>query len=423
MWRRASSSLTVLLVVLAFSIVGNGVASAASEGLTGTWINESEWGGTLTVTQTGDKVKWEANSNNALWAQTFSGSRLGPYAFTGGFVQSELGSTPRKYTGSIRFRMTDPCRFKVMYAGGIGISPDATVSHLQGLEFFKMSCVSSTPSVSNAPTASSTPSASSTPKIVWPTLPDALVPIETVSNGCGGGDAGTDSKYGDDSEYVDSEIPFADVSIWSEAKKYRVNFREACKQHDAGYSHAKVKDMDLNGGKVIDYFTWTKKMVDDKFLIDMIKICDAWLPKTATIALNNCKNNGGFHTVSGAKTRHNIVATTTYTSKLWRGLGFYQEPPRLTGTWKVQGFNMGPWSFTQSTRSVTVKWTGGSTQPKAKGEFRGTIISHDKESSIKGFYVSINNGVATSPRAMTLSWNPKTPDQLRSSTGFTLKRN
>ncbi|MDP1720297.1 MAG: hypothetical protein Q8L08_04780 [Candidatus Nanopelagicaceae bacterium] len=420
---RALSNLVALLIALAFTAAGNSVASAASEGLTGTWSNESEWGGTLLVAQTGDKVKWEANSNNALWTQTFSGSRLGSYSFTGDFIQSESGSTPRKYTGSIRFRVTDPCHFTIAYAGGIGIGPDAMVSHLQGLEFAKTSCTLSTPSASSTP---STPSASSTPsarKIVWPTLPDALVSIETVSNGCGGGDAGTDPLHYDDSAFVDSEIPFADDFAWSKALKYNVNFREACKQHDAGYSHAKVIDMALNGGKIIDYFTWTKKMVDDKFLEDMIKICDASIPKDAEVALNNCKNNGGFHTVSGAKTRYDVVAATTYTSKLWRGLGFYQEPPRLTGTWKIQGFKASPWSFIQSTRSVIVKWTGGSTQPKAKGEFRGTIISHDKDSSIKGFYVNTNNGVTTSPQAMTFSWNPKKPDQLRSSTGFTLKRN
>ncbi|MDP1706860.1 MAG: hypothetical protein Q8L36_03525, partial [bacterium] len=95
-------------------------------------------------------------------------------------------------------------------------------------------------------------------------------------------------------------IRIADDFAWSKAFKYNVNFREACKQQDAGYSHAKVKEMALN---------------------------------------------------------------------------------------------------------------------------RGTIISHDKDSSIKGFYVNTHNGVTTSPRAMTLSWNPKKPGQLRSSTGFILKRN
>lgn len=113
-------------------------------------------------------------------------------------------------------------------------------------------------------------------------------------------------------------------------------------------------------GKVIDYFTWTKKKIDDKFLEDMIKICDVSIPKSAKIALNNCKNNGGFHTVSGAKTRYNIVAGTPYSQKIWRGLGFY---------------------------------------------------------------ISTSKGVSTTPRAMSLAWSPKSPDELRSNTGFTLKRN
>lgn len=255
--------------------------------------------------------------------------------------------------------------------------------------------------------------------IIWPPLPDALVPLSSVSNGCGGGPAGNDPKDGDVSDYVNSEIPFADLASWERSKKYHVNFREACKQHDAGYSHAKVKDMALNGSKVIDYFTSTKAQVDTKFLEDMWKICDDQVPKTATVALRNCKQSGGFHTEHGAKTRYNVVAATTYTQYI--GIGFYQEAPRLTGTWSVPGVG-GPWSITQSARMVTAKWTGGSGQPNLSGEFRGTIISHDDDSSVEGFYVITDNGKKKKPRAMKLFWNPKTPDQLRVSTGFTLTR-
>ncbi len=73
-------------------------------------------------------------------------------------------------------------------------------------------------------------------------------------------------------------------------------------------------------------------------------------------------------------------------------------------------------------RQVTVKWTGGSAQPGLSGEFRGTIISHDDDSSVEGFYVITDNGTPKTPRPMKLAWNPKTPKQLKVSSGFTLTR-
>lgn len=53
------------------------------------------------------------------------------------------------------------------------------------------------------------------------------------------------------------------------AFKYAVNFGEACMQRDAAYSHAKVKEMALNGGKVIDYFDWTKARIG----VEVCKYC------------------------------------------------------------------------------------------------------------------------------------------------------
>ncbi len=87
--------------------------------------------------------------------------------------------------------------------------------------------------------------------------------------------------------------------------------------------------MAVNGGKVIDYFAFSKAAVDKKFLEDMREICDAQIPAGAKVALKNCKQNGGFHLVSGAKSRYNLVAATSYSQMIWKGLGFYQEPPRL----------------------------------------------------------------------------------------------
>jgi hypothetical protein len=260
------------------------------------------------------------------------------------------------------------------------------------------------------------------PVVTWPKLPDAFVSLESVSNGCGGGPAGDNPKYGDDSTFADTEIPFDNLTRWNQAKRYYVNFREACKQHDAGYSHAKVRDMALNGGKVIDYFTYSKAAVDTKFLEDMRKICDAQIPAGARIARNNCKQNGGFHLVSGAKTRYNLVAATTYTQKIWKGLGFYQEPPRLSGAWSTGLAGAGGWTLEQRDRRVDARWSGGRAAPNVTGEFRGTLISYDDSSSIKGYYVVTTDGVPSKVRPMTLYWSPKLPNELRVSTGFTLKR-
>lgn len=406
----------LLVILITFPTLGTEKSEAASADITGTWINTSPWGGTITITQTGtDGVKWTATSNSGLWTQTFSGSWLTVWAVTGVFLQTEPNSNPKSYDGTLRFRVDDAshaCHFTIAYAGVI-TGAAATVDRLKGLEFTKTGCASPSPSPSIS---------TAVQNIVWPTLPSAYVSLETVSNGCGGGDAGTDPMYGDDSEYVDSEIPLGQSVKWLKAKKYLVNFREACKQHDAAYSHAMVREMALNGGVIMDYFTWTKQRIDTKFLADMIKICEHSIPKSAKIALNNCKNYGGWHTVSGAKTRYNLVATTTYSQKIWKGLGFYQDAPALTGNWTVPGISTGPWSFYQSNRNVNVKWSGGSAQPGLTGEFRGTLISHDKDSTIQGFYVTTQNGASTNPRAMSFAWSPATPTSLKSSNGFSLIR-
>lgn len=399
MRRHATFHLVALLGALSL-LLGTPQAFAAGSDLTGKWVQNGYGGGTITIKQSGEKVIWSIASKNKLWSQTFVGGWKGKYVI-GTFTQTEPSGILKTYQGSITAFLSDPCHLMI---GAVQVPSNKTANaySLLNLEFAMTPCVK---------------------KIVWPPLPDALVPIVSVSNGCGGGDAGTDPKDGDESAFVDSEIPFADNFAWKKAFKYAVNFREACMQHDAAYSHAKVKEMPLNGGKVIDYFNWTKAQIDDKFLKDMIKICDASIPKTATIALNNCKNNGGFHTVSGAKTRYDIVASTTYSQKIWRGLGFYQETPKFIGAWTVHGFTTGQWNFYQNSRLITIRWTGGSGQPDATGEFHGTVISHDKDSTIEGFYISTTKGVSTSPRAMSFTWSPSKPDELVSNTHFTLTHN
>jgi hypothetical protein len=130
------------------------------------------------------------------------------------------------------------------------------------------------------------------------------------------------------------------------------------------------------------------------------------LPKTATVALTNCKQNGGFHLVSGAKSRYNIVNQG--------GFLFWKGRPKLGGSWALSDVGgASSWRVTQNVRQVKVTWTGGADQPKLRGEFRGTLISYDDDTTVEGFYVITGNGTPKKPAAMKLSWKPKTPNELR----------
>lgn len=260
------------------------------------------------------------------------------------------------------------------------------------------------------------------PVVAWPPLPDALVSIDSVANGCGGGGpASNDPRYGDDSDFVNSQIPFADLGAWRRGRKYHVNFREACKLHDAGYTHAKVQDV-LHGGAIVDFFSWTKAQIDRKFLNDMLLICDQQITDPAArIARRNCKRNGGFHLVAGARTRYNLVAVTTYTQYL--GIGFYQKPPRLGGAWRPPaGAAMSTWSARQTGRLFIATWTGGPAQPNQRGELRGTIISRYSDSAIDGYYLVTTNGIPGQFTPTRLVWDPKRPNRLTFGNGFTLTR-
>ncbi len=228
----------------------------------------------------------------------------------------------------------------------------------------------------------------------WPPLPNALVPIASVSNGCGGGEANAQGKFGDTSTYKDSNINPA-------AQSYTVNFREACKLHDAGYSGAKVTDA-LHGGKVVDFFTSTRAQVDTKFLEDMRLICDSTIPATATTARANCRATGGNVSV-GALSRYNFVNRA--------GGLFWKERPKLRGQWTLQGSDGPPWAIVQSVRTVKAVWRGGTGHPNLRGEFRGTLISRDQDSIVRGSARVTENG-KTTRGAMSFRYDPDKEDQL-----------
>ena len=133
--------------------------------------------------------------------------------------------------------------------------------------------------------------------------PDAgkPVPIESVSNGCGGGPWNSLVRL---QNYLGNTSRFADSNINPLARTYPVNFKDACDLHDAGYSGVVVRDK-LNGG-IVDFRTWSRKRVDEKFLADMRYLCKRQLPATALTARKNCQSTGGNASV-GAKSRFNVV--------------------------------------------------------------------------------------------------------------------
>ncbi len=230
--------------------------------------------------------------------------------------------------------------------------------------------------------------------LTWPALPDALVSIASVSNGCGGGTASSAKRVGDTSTYLDSNNPLG--------TRYTVNFREACNLHDAGYSGAKVHDA-INGG-TIDYFTWTQARVDGKFLADMRLLCERQIPASATVAIADCKGHGG-KTSFGALTRYDFVRTAG--SLFWRGR------PALRGAWAGSGDS--PDSarlvLSQNLRSVSGTWRIGSEKNLTTGEFRGTLISRDQDSLVKGF-TKVTKGDTTRIRPMSLTADPDTPNEI-----------
>lgn len=93
------------------------------------------------------------------------------------------------------------------------------------------------------------------------------VPLRSVSNGCG---AATWGHF------------WAKVQNWfGDTRSYGGNLVEifpACNVHDAGYRGVTVR---VSRTKIVDFRTWTRKMVDDQFRIDIAAQCRKWLTSAA----------------------------------------------------------------------------------------------------------------------------------------------
>ncbi|HET7567963.1 MAG TPA: hypothetical protein VFJ91_08230 [Gaiellaceae bacterium] len=130
-----------------------------------------------------------------------------------------------------------------------------------------------------------------------------VVPIERVSNGCGG--AGWE-------QWVKAQNLLLNTSRYSDAKTgktYRVGFKAACDLHDAGYGGFAVRDA-INGGTV-DFRTWSRPQVDRKFLRDMQTLCRRQIPAEARDALAKCLGENRSVSIS-AQDRYDAVAKVGY---------------------------------------------------------------------------------------------------------------
>jgi hypothetical protein len=265
---------TISLAVALVAAGGNAPAQTAWN-LTGGWRGSA--GNVLQLRQSGTTVTWFARAaDREAWAHDFTGTISGDVI--SGTFQDRPGYQIHN-SGVITARITDDCHFVITGVGVNGAAPSGG-----GEQFTKTPC--------------------STPRVVS---------IATVSNGCGG--AGWDSVVAAQN-YLGNTSKYADSNVNPIARTYPVNFKDACDLHDAGYSGAVVHDK--LSGRTVDFRTWSRKRVDEKFFDDMRYLCRRQLPATTFTALKNCQSTGGNFSV-GAKSRYNFV-------RCWGNLFFDADP-------------------------------------------------------------------------------------------------
>lgn len=272
----------VLTVVAALAVAGT--AAAGGWNLSGSWQGSA--GNVMQVHQSGTGITWFAHSaDGKAWAHDFTGSIAG--TTISGTFQDRPGYQVHNH-GAITARIVDDCHVTITSVALNG-GPPSSASET----FTKSPCTSA-----------------------------QVVAISTVSNGCGG--AGWDSVVAVQN-YLGNTSKYADSNINPLAHSYTVNFKDACDLHDAGYSGAIVRDK-INGGTV-DFRTWSRKRVDEKFLADMRVLCRKQIPVRAQTALKNCMATGG-NASFGALSRYHFV-------RRWGHLFFdadpYQEGTQGTG--------------------------------------------------------------------------------------------
>jgi hypothetical protein len=272
------------LFVAAAAAASIGATGATLPSLSGRW--DGSGGTEMQLSQSGGTVTWFAHSSdNTSWAHDFTGTLSG--TSISGTFRDRPGFAVHNY-GAITARVEDACHLLIT-----GLSINGGPMGPGGERFTKAGCTY--------------------------TAPATPVSIESVSNGCGGAGWASLVKA---QNYLGNTSTYRDSNLNPRAKAYTVNFVDACNLHDAGYSGAVVRDK-LHGGIVVDFRTWSRKRVDDKFLADMRLLCERQIPARAATALRNCKGRGGNFSF-GALSRYNFVRT-------WGG-SFFDADPTQDGT-------------------------------------------------------------------------------------------
>ena len=260
--------IAILGVAAAIGFLPAGAVAQTGWILTGTWYAPS--GNTLVLQQSGTTVTWLGQAaDKKAWAHDFTGQITGN-TISGTFQDRPGYSVYNR--GSISMRVIDDCH---MIGTELRIEGGAVISG--GESFAKSPCTSVSASV--------------------------VVRIETVSNGCGGGEwkpfVRALNFLGNTSTYHNSNDTY-NIAV----RGFTVDFVAACNLHDAGYAGAVVRDR-LRGG-IKDFRLWTRHQVDKKFLADMRLLCERHIPKSKQIARANCRGSGGNFSV-GAESRYNVV--------------------------------------------------------------------------------------------------------------------
>jgi hypothetical protein len=273
-----------LLGVCAVFLIATTVAVAdPAWNLSGSW--DGSYGSEMQLMQSGSTIRWFAHSADGReWGHDLTGTISGN-TISGSF-QDRPGYVRHNH-GVITAHVNDVCHFVIT-----GVSTNGGPMEPGGEVFAKRGCTL--------------------------TAPATPVPIASVSNGCGG--AGWDSIVAAQN-YLGNTSTYRNSNVNPLAHAYTVDFVDACNLHDAGYSGAVVRDK-LHDNAVVDFRTWSRKRVDDKFLADMRLLCDRAIPAKATVARANCMGRGGNFSF-GAESRYNFV-------RRW-GSHFFDADPEQDG--------------------------------------------------------------------------------------------
>lgn len=121
--------------------------------------------------------------------------------------------------------------------------------------------------------------------------------------------------------------------------KMAVPFSPACNNHDAGYDGITMRDQ--ISGELINYRTWSRLRVDNKFKNDIVKLCKKYLGNWSSTATKNCstghtitlRNASGQPTLSQLNVALLQFAAMAANTKTLVGADTYRQAVRFFGRW------------------------------------------------------------------------------------------